>query len=164
MWLVIIGSHLNLTLSMRSSRNYSILHLRFWLFFLFFFFINWEARQHKPTTLLITKFALFSRSVYCSWDSQTSFFNKFFIKYESHRTIHTFKNYFSTVLSVFSKINCIQTDPKRMFRLEWKMKIISLFSLFLLLFIGLTALFGTIYGPHYTISTNFYLYLQYFQQ
>ena len=27
-------------------------------------------------------------------------------------TIHTFKNYFATVFSVFSKINCIQTDPK----------------------------------------------------
>ena len=26
-----------------------------------------------------------------------------------------------------------------------------------------TALFGNIHGPYYTISTNFYLYLQYFQ-
>ena len=30
----------------------------------------------------------------------------------SHDTIHIFKNYFATVLSVFSKISCIQTDPK----------------------------------------------------
>ena len=37
-------------------------------------------------------------------------------------------------------------------------------NLFLLLFMGPTVLFGTIYGSHYTISTNFYLYLQYFQQ
>ena len=29
---------------------------------------------------------------------------------------------------------------------------------------GPTALFGTIHGFHYTISINFYLYLQYFQQ
>ena len=29
---------------------------------------------------------------------------------------------------------------------------------------GATALFGTIYRSHCTISTNFYLYLQYFQQ
>ena len=29
---------------------------------------------------------------------------------------------------------------------------------------GLTALFDTIHGSHYTISANFYLYLQYFQQ
>ena len=27
-----------------------------------------------------------------------------------------------------------------------------------------TALFGTIYGSHCTISANFYFYLQYFQQ
>ena len=29
---------------------------------------------------------------------------------------------------------------------------------------GTTTLFNTIYGPYYIISTNFYLYLQYFQQ
>ena len=29
---------------------------------------------------------------------------------------------------------------------------------------GLTVLFDTIHESHYTISTNFYLYLQYFQQ
>ena len=45
-----------------------------------------------------------------------------------------------------------------------KSQLILLFSLFLLLFMGLTALFGTIHGSHCTISTNFYLYLQYFQQ
>ena len=39
-----------------------------------------------------------------------------------------------------------------------------LFSLFLLLFMGPTALFGTIYGSHCTISAKFYLYQQYFQQ
>ena len=33
---------------------------------------------------------------------------------------------------------------------------------FLLLFMGLIALFGTIHESHYTISTYFYLYLQYF--
>ena len=48
------------------------------------------------------------------------------------------------------------------FGLGLKIKIISLFSLFLLLFIGPVAFFGTIHGPHCTISTNFYLYLQYF--
>ena len=29
---------------------------------------------------------------------------------------------------------------------------------------SLTILFSIIYGAHYTISANFYLYLQYFQQ
>ena len=37
------------------------------------------------------------------------FFNKTFIW--SHSTIHTFKNYFTTVFLVFSKISSIQTDP-----------------------------------------------------
>ena len=44
-----------------------------------------------------------------------------------------------------------------------EMKIILLFSLFLLLFMGHTTLFGTIHGSYCTILTNFYLYLQYFR-
>ena len=40
--------------------------------------------------------------VHCSWDPQTSFFSKIFIKNESHGTIHIFKNYFAIVFSVFS--------------------------------------------------------------
>ena len=43
-------------------------------------------------------------------------------------------------------------------------QIILLFNLFLVLFIGSTALFSIIHGSHYIISANFYLYLQYFQQ
>ena len=39
-------------------------------------------------------------------------FRKKYIKNGSHDTIHTFKNYFNTMFSVFSKISCIQTDPK----------------------------------------------------
>ena len=35
-------------------------------------------------------------------DPQTSLFSNFFIKNRSHGTIHTFKNYFATVFSVFS--------------------------------------------------------------
>ena len=49
--------------------------------------------------------------VYCLWDPQISFFNKTFIKNGSHGTIHTFKNYFVIVFSVFNKISGIQTDP-----------------------------------------------------
>ena len=40
--------------------------------------------------------------VHCSRDLQTSFFSKTFIKNGSYGTIHTFKNYFATVFSVFS--------------------------------------------------------------
>ena len=46
---------------------------------------------------------------------------------------------------------------------ELKGQFISLFSLFMLLFMGSTALFGIIYESC-TISANFYIYLQYFQQ
>ena len=59
--------------------------------------------------------------MHCSWtvtatfdyfNPQISLFINFFIKNGSHGTIHTFKNYFTTVFSVFSfsKINSIQTD------------------------------------------------------
>ena len=45
------------------------------------------------------------------------------------------------------------------FGLGLKIKIISLFSLFLLLFINPNAIFGTIHRPQYTILTKFYFYL-----
>ena len=48
--------------------------------------------------------------------------------------------------------------------IDYILQLILLFNLFLLLFIGPTALFSTIHGSHCTISANFYLYLQYFQQ
>ena len=40
--------------------------------------------------------------IHCSPNSQTSFLNKIFIKNGSHGTVHTFKNYFAIVFSVFS--------------------------------------------------------------
>ena len=43
-------------------------------------------------------------------------------------------------------------------------QLILLFKLFLLLFMSLTAFFGTILEFHCSISVNFYLYLQCFQQ
>ena len=63
---------------------------RFPLFFFFFFF---QPHDFSP---------LYSAPVYCSRDPQTLLFGNFFIKNGSHGTIHTFKNYFSTVFSVFS--------------------------------------------------------------
>ena len=44
----------------------------------------------------------------------STLFRKKYIKNGSHGTIHTFKNYFTTVFSIFSKISYIQTDHKRM--------------------------------------------------
>ena len=49
---------------------------------------------------------------HCSQDPQPLYSEKKKIKNGSYSTIHTFKNYFTTVFSVFNKINCIQTDPK----------------------------------------------------
>ena len=45
-----------------------------------------------------------------------------------------------------------------------KSQLILQFRLFLLLFMGPTALFDTIHESYCTISSNFYLYLQYFRQ
>ena len=67
------------------------------------------------TTLLTTKFALEwhclgSRALFTG--PTNLFFQLFLHKNRSHGTIHTFKNYFATVFSVFSKTSGIQTDSK----------------------------------------------------
>ena len=66
---------------------------------------SYSSQKSRP----ILKNILFTRP-------KTSFFSKIFIKNGPHSTIHTFKNYFATVFSVFnfqfSIINNIQTDPK----------------------------------------------------
>ena len=59
-----------------------------------------------PTTSLVAKFPLklhyLVGPVHCLQDPQTSFFNNFFTKNGSHGSIHTFKNDFTTMFSVFS--------------------------------------------------------------
>ena len=60
-----------------------------------------------------SEMALFVGPMHCSRDPQTSFFTQTLIKNGSHSTIHTFKNYFATMFSVFSKISCVQTDLKK---------------------------------------------------
>ena len=62
-------------------------------FFSFFSFL-------KSTFLLLFQFSV--GPMYCSWDPQTSLFSNFFIKNGSYGTIYTFKNYFTTVFSVFN--------------------------------------------------------------
>ena len=57
-----------------------------------------------------------------------------------------------------------EISSKCAFDSKFKSQLILLFNLFLLLFISPIALFGTIHRSQYTISTNFSLYLQYFQQ
>ena len=70
--------------------------------FAFFFFKPWLL------TLGCEQYTLVG-PVHCSQDPQTSFFRNLFIKNGFHGTIHTFKNYFVRVFSVF---NCIQMDPE----------------------------------------------------
>ena len=53
---------------------------------------------------------------------------------------------------------------KCVFSMDYICQLILLFRLFLLLFIGPTALFDTVHESHCIISASFYLYLQYFQQ
>ena len=88
--------------------------------------------------------------------------------YESHCTIsanfYLYLKYFQQKVFSFNKINGSQTNPQCAFGKNNFCEIILLFSLFLLLFMGFTTLFGIIYGYHCAISANFYLYLQYFQQ
>ena len=75
--------------------------------FFFFFFFSFQPQW-------LTRSFVNSALVHYSRIPQTLLFINFFIKNGSHSTIHTFKNYFATVFSVFSfsKISSIQTDPK----------------------------------------------------
>ena len=79
----------------------------------FFFFSHAFQRQNLAEMAIVhalcmnssRNFWLFSTSVgpvHCSQDPQTLLFSNFFIKNGSHGIIHTFKNYFVTVFSVFS--------------------------------------------------------------
>ena len=65
---------------------------------------------------------------------------------------------------LFLAISGIQIHPQYMFGSKLKCRLILLFSLFFLLFMGSIALFVTIHEFQCTVSTNFYLYLLYFQQ
>ena len=64
--------------------------------------------------------------VHCLQDLQTSFFNKIFIKNGSHGIIHIFKNYFTIVFSVFTKISGIQIHLQCTFGLAFFSKCVRL--------------------------------------
>ena len=80
--------------------------------FLFFFFFFWCTRF----SFLETKCTVYILFMHCLRIVHGT--HNYYIqgkKNGSHRTIHTFKNYFTTVFLVFSKIRCIQTYPKWIF-------------------------------------------------
>ena len=95
-------------LSARLDRALRLLEFRFFVFSFFFFFSPSQA---------VTVYVLYINSNRNIWpvfhEHLTSFIN-FFIKNGSHGTIHTFKNYFTTVFSVFNfnKISFIQINPE----------------------------------------------------
>ena len=76
----------------------------------------------------------------------------------------TFNNNFSVsakyVVSKHTLSECLTNIKKPAY---FTIQLILQFSLFLLLFMGPIALFGTIHASYYTISANFFFYLQYFQ-
>ena len=88
-------------------------------FFFFFFFLVKSAFVDFSTDALFT-------------DPQITFFSNFFIKNESHGTIHTFKNYFTTVFSVsvfsFSKNKLNPNEPYIYTKMNYQwVKTLSLF-------------------------------------
>ena len=67
------------------------------------FQFSFSFENRVSTTIL-----LFQQVLYIVYETyKYLFFNRIFIKNRSLDTIHTFKNYFVTVFSVFSKINGI---------------------------------------------------------
>ena len=83
--------------------------LRFSAFFFLIFFMH--AFQRRQTALFTTIHYYSCTIRYCSQAPHPLYLEKN-IKNGSHSIIHIFKNYIVTVFSVFSKISCIQTDPK----------------------------------------------------
>ena len=94
--------------------KYSFGYWWFWqrLHFIFFFlFFLAQCMNSSRTIWLFNPFQhIRSHEQYTRLTNLT--FQQLFIKNESHGTIHTFKNYFATVFSVFnfSKISYIQTE------------------------------------------------------
>ena len=71
-------------------------------------------------------------------------------------------NFFFSLLCTIN--NFFKRFTKFPFSKNYFYQLILLFNLFLLLFMSLITLFNIIYGFHYIILANFYLYLPYFQQ
>ena len=112
---------LNLNYYLFGSGVCCILHLCFSLFFFFFFLFYsaaariWKGQISRFMLLFINSngihltsqllFITYVSLVHYSWNTQTLFFNNFFTKNKSYNIIHTFKNYFVIIFSIFNKIN-----------------------------------------------------------
>ena len=138
---------------------------KIWIFSLFCF-----CEPHVTNN----KIECSSLSVRLDWNEKLKlFYYSVYFCYYSWASLHflvlfmcltvLFQLTFTFIDNIFSKISWSQTNPKCPFGKDYFCQLILLFSLFLVLFMSPTALFGTIYGSHCSILVNFYLYLQYFQ-
>ena len=80
--------------------------------FLLFFSPLLHAFQRGQNSLFMYYLTLFTHCFGTVHGTHSHFIQKKNIKNGSYGTIHTFKNYFATVFSIFSKISCIQMNPK----------------------------------------------------
>ena len=74
------------------------------------FFFYFSSGSREPAQEEKSIFFYFSSGSRVLFTGPTSTLLKKNFKIGSYRTIHTFKNYFTTVFSIISKINGIQTD------------------------------------------------------
>ena len=103
------------------------------------------------------------KSYYCLYRTYWFFFSLFLL--ERHHLFLSLMqqlivslNLYTLKLTTFS-LPCSAAVTSCAFGNTYFCQPILLFNLFLLLFMSLTAFFGTIHGSHCTISTNFYFYL-----
>ena len=94
--------------------------------------------------------------VHCSWDPQVLYSKKKKKKPQTHSAIHTFKNYFSTVFSVFN-IQQNKRYSNRPLVFVWDELKFSAYLQFYLIF-------STIYGFHCTIKLIFQLFFYIFNK
>ena len=106
-------------------------------FFFFFFFLRMCTVGPVQEANIIFCFSSGSHALFMRPTS--TLFRKKNFKTGSHDTIHTFKNYFVTVFSVFSKISGIQTHPKEYFLslkfFPYNLNTLAIYVLFIYLFI-----------------------------
>ena len=108
----------------------------FFFFFSMQFGVTWLLFIHCSLKSNHQCWLFHSEQCICAlfMDPQNPLFSNFFITNGSHNTIHTFKNYFATVFSVFSfsKISFIQIDPMCV-EVKNKKQLLNAFFLFYIL-------------------------------
>ena len=95
--------------SLCKSCIWRIVRLRFWFHIFFYFIFIFSACMNSNCTVHAHGFTV--QETKCTvHGTYNHFVQKTNNKNRYHGTIHSFKNYFVTVFSVFSKISYIRTD------------------------------------------------------